>query len=224
MSFISFAATCWRAIRPARLWCKTPSPTLLMAALLGVGAVLGLVGRADAGGLWLSCYSSSIKPDVFVEHRTGATEGYDPLYDASFSAASSPAIDFYSKTSILGHEKLTLDAREPQNMSTINVEISGRGVDSLGADLGFQFYDIGEDNFVGKNIFADLYDSSHSLLGTYNVKDLAASGDIIPITVNNGLSYYMDVRFTPEPATLALLGLGAASLIAGGRRKRRRAE
>jgi hypothetical protein len=55
-------------------------------------------------------------------------------------------------------------------------------------------------------------------LGTYDVKNLAATGTTIPITINNGLSYTMDVRFDPipEPSSLALAVAGALAVGAWG--------
>lgn len=54
------------------------------------------------------------------------------------------------------------------------------------------------------------------------MKNLVANETTIPITINNGLSYTLDVRFTPipEPATLGILGMGAVGLgLANQKRK-----
>lgn len=58
---------------------------------------------------------------------------------------------------------------------------------------------------------------------------MASTGTTIPITVNNGLSYTMDVRFenVPEPSTLSLLaisGLTGAGVYALARRRGRKEE
>jgi hypothetical protein len=92
--------------------------------------------------------------------------------------------------------------------------------------LLFSIYDAyGENAFATKNIFADLYTPTDTLLGTYNVKDYAASGDTIPITVNNGLSYKLDIRFVPvpEPSTLVLLAIAAIGGLFAWRRRRQAA-
>jgi hypothetical protein len=200
-----------------------------MAGLLGsVALALGMSGEAKAGFLDVKVDSSLNKPSVYLVQYSGGSENYDGGLDSPNLSNPSNSLDIYSKTSFsYPNDKLDQDVRGADSLTTFYTEVIGTSLTSppVSANLSFSISDVlGENNFVGKNIFADLYDSSHNLLGTYNVKDLAASGDTIPITVNNGISYYMDVRFTPEPATLALLGLGAASLIARGRRKRNRAE
>ena len=136
-------------------------------------------------------------------------------------------IDFFTTTTFdQPYDKLAQESRGPESFTTFNMNIRCRNLTSAtDATLKFTLFDpYNEHIFDSKGIYADLYDSSRGLLGTYDVKALASAGTTIPITVNNGLSYYMDVRFTPEPGTLAFLGLGAATLIAGGRRKRKRAE
>ena len=197
--------------------------------LVGV-TLAALAGSAKAGFIKIESTSNDSQvsaPDVGLMHKTGGTEGKDSsTLDKSYPYTlydDKKVIDFFSKTSFVSpYDMLAQETRGPESFTTFNLEILGRNlISSTTGTLKFTISDpYGENIFADKNIFADLYDSSNTLLGTYNVKDYDASRDTIPITVNNGLSYKMDVRFsqTPEPATIGLLAAGAGLLLARRRR------
>lgn len=199
-----------------------------LVGLLGSAALaVGMSGEAKGDTIYVEFQNKSINNSYLeIDHTSGATEDFDNGYDSSFLAAPSPALDIYSKVSF-DPFKLSTDARPPESFSTITAEIDGRELLGLNNNaLVFSIYDFyGENIFANKNIFADLYNSSHTLLGTYDVKDLAATSTTIPITVNNGLSYTMDIRFEniPEPSTISLLAMaGIAGAGAGAYSLRRR--
>ena len=89
------------------------------------------------------------------------------------------------------------DSRPPESMTTINSEIKGRGLSSsVNANLVPYFWNPnGENNFALKTLRADLYDVSDNLLASYDLKNLAEKGETIPITINEGLTYKMKIRF-----------------------------
>ena len=200
-----------------------------LSVVIAVG-LAGFAGKANADQLYIQATNSASgvnRPVLSVDHTNGATEGLDGK-DSSFIPRQNPSksIDFYSSVSFDPY-KLSLDARPPESFSTILSEIYGRNLtSSVSSNLAFTITDdLSENIFATKNIFADLYTPTDTLLGTYNVKDYAANGTTIPITVNNGLSYKLDIRFTPtpEPSTLTLLGIGAAAMAFGWWRRRRNA-
>jgi hypothetical protein len=211
----------------------------ILQKILGIGVLTAgltsLVGKSDAEQIFIQIKDNLVsQPIMRIDHRAGATEGYDSSYDSTFLSGPSgtPTIDFFSNVSFDPY-RLKTDARSIDSFSTINEEIIGRELSgSVNGSLKFTLRDYYSDNaFANKNIFADLYSGDHaSLLGTFDVKDYAANGITIPITVNNGLSYTMDVRFTqtPEPPTgktaaiAALAGLSYAGARMFGERYNRK--
>jgi hypothetical protein len=133
-----------------------------------------------------------------IIHEQGATEGYG-YGDASFVEGPAPALDIWSEVNFDPY-KLKVNSLPPESMTTIYDKISGRELPNpIDNELQFGIYDPkGENNFANKNIFADLYDSTHNLIGTYDIKNMVSTGTTIPLTISNGLSYTMDVRFEPN--------------------------
>jgi len=190
----------------------------------------------NAEGGALTIYPDNLgvsnNPVVSVRHVTGATETLDPVYDSEFLPAPSPAIEFYSEVSFDPY-KLNTDVRGPDSLSTFYTKIEGRGLsEPVDFQLNFGIWQPnGEDNFVGKDIQANLFDASYNPIGSYDVRALADGSETFPtLSVNNGLSYNLDIRFTenapsspvPEPSTGGLVGaLIAAQALVGKRRTRR---
>jgi hypothetical protein len=152
-----------------------------------------------AGYLSTRSWSSLGNPNyVGVWHKSGATEGADENYDYLFSPLPwNPAIDFYSKTSLpYPADKLKKDVRPPESTTSINIEISGRGLgDPENATLQFVIsYPQGEDNFSWKNIIGELSQRvddgnggyKYALIGNYDIKNLVNSATTISISINNG--------------------------------------
>ena len=143
-----------------------------------------------------------------IHNIAGATDGWNNGLDGDFLEAPAPAFDLYSVVSFDPY-KLKTDARSPDSYSTVYCEIGGRGLDTLNTNaLTFTIYDTYQ-IFDIKNIYLDLYDrkgGANTFLGTWDVKQLADSGITIPITIDNGLSYDANFRFTRIPATLIWSG------------------
>jgi hypothetical protein len=146
------------------------------------------------------CESEVSSPLMRIVHKSGATETpYDGNGDALFLPINyTPTIDFYSKTNYQPpQDRLMKDARPPESMSTINSEISGRGLGApTNANLQFIFYDIGEDNFSWKNIIGELSQRvddgnggyKYALIGDYDIKHMVNFSKTIPISINNGIT------------------------------------
>jgi len=162
--------------------------------------LFGGVDITKADQLYIEFTDRTIPNSVLtVEHTSGATEGYDNGLDSLFlEFPFPPALDIYSKTNFpYPHDRLGIDSRPPESMTTINAEICGRGLSNpVDNELSFYIEDIfGENIFDNKVIIADLYNPSGALLGTYDVKYMFETEETIPITVNEGLSYYLKIRF-----------------------------
>ena len=243
MPFTSLAVACLKAIHPARLWCKTPSPNLLMAGLLGVGAALGLVGKADAGVLdnWgylniendLNSQARSVSVIRDIEYIPGVTDGYDSNID--HTAFDQPNLYPNCYSDIPGYH-LWDDIRVNDSTALYDIKLGFEGVLSSPTSNWLKFRLSNGGTFGNLPIYLQKKDSQGNLTGPiYDVKDIINnhSGtlnlDNVPDKTYSQwtpyASYALDIggNTIPEPATLALLGLGAASLIAGGR-KRKRAE
>ena len=194
-----------------------------MAALLGVGiaGALGLAGRADAGIITISNTSSVTgigKSTLTAKNISGATEGYG-YADGSF--ASSPytnALEIY--TMVDGH-KLSTDAR-PVDTTGWDFDLAVKGSVS-GIDNYLRYKITDTTDLIGKTV--TMYDKATPSTVYTLLMDGAYHNINLPnLTHGAGEYAHWRMEITPEPATLALLGLGAATLVAGGRRKRRRAE
>lgn len=159
--------------------------------------------NANAGGLFLKINSSLASPKIYIEHINGATEDYGS-YDALFLEAWPPNFYIYSKTSYPPPEdKLKKDARPPESMSTITSEIVGVGLSSPVTDSELDpliYKPYGQDNFYWKNIIGELYNNkdvndSNNLLNVYDMKHMDKIDAKIPLTINNGLSYQLLIKF-----------------------------
>jgi hypothetical protein len=153
-----------------------------------------------AGRLNTYCATSFTRPYIGISHKAGAREpeeGYDNGVDVRFNGNQfPPTIDIYSKIN-LDPYRLMIDARPPESTTTINSEISGRGLGAPeNANLQFTFYDIGENNFSWKNIIGELSQRvddgngghKYALIGNYDIKNLVSSAKTIPISINNGIT------------------------------------
>ena len=159
--------------------------------------------NAKAGGLFLKIYSSLMNPKMYINHINGATESYDYNYDAILPEDWPPTFDIYSKTlSPPPKDRLMKDSRPPESMSTITSEVFGVGLSSsIDGELDPLIYKpYGEDNFSWKNIIGELYNNGdinepNNLLGIYDMKHMDSVDSKIPLTINNGLSYQLLVKF-----------------------------
>jgi hypothetical protein len=153
-----------------------------------------------AGRLNTYCATSFTRPYIGISHKAGAREpeeGYDNGVDVRFNGNQfPPTIDIYSKINFDPY-RLMRDYRPPESTTTINSEISGRGLGApTNANLQFTFYDIGEDNFYWKNIIGELSQRvddgnggyKYALIGNYDIKNLVSFSRTIPISINNGIT------------------------------------
>lgn len=171
---------------------------LIGKIILGVGAVASLFsGSAKAGYVDTMFKNSGMNNSVLgIWHVNGASEGYG-FGDATFNdGLPEPALYIYSRTSIPSHEKLAVDARGLESMSTINGEISGRGLTSpVSKELEVTIYDDGE-NFANKKIIGEVYQRiddgqggyTYAKIGDYDIKNMNESRQTIPLTISNGIT------------------------------------
>jgi hypothetical protein len=150
-----------------------------------------------ASGLYIQCKSGVNTPVLYIKHITGATEDYDTAYDAVYLQGPSPRICFYSRTlSPPPEDRLMVDSRPAESMSTITSEIAGIDLLSpINARVdNLIFYPSGENNFSWKNIIGELSQRvddgeggyKYALIGNYDIKNLVNSATTIPISINNG--------------------------------------
>ena len=212
----------------------------LGAAVLAVGGVFSgdYNKKADAGLLVIQPSASSWNEFRLAHLDDFSDTAADSSSDSYLPSPSLQNVDFYSH--IVGstpvNAKANIDARELSSFDTVRTYIEGNVVGPTLSTLDFSFVDIGNGDFPGKDIYADLYQSDGTtLIGTYDVRDLEANiGPAFPsLSVGSGISYVMDIRFeaqednpVPEPSTLALgaLGAGAIGAYAAGRALSRRKE
>lgn len=168
-----------------------------------VSLVVALGKNIKAEELTVTFYYKSINNSAMqLLQLDVGLEGKDSK-DASFLSAPAPALDIYAVVDFDPYQ-LNRDTRPLDSFSTYHGEISGRGVSGHENALTFSFRDPRNDqSFQNKNIFMDLYDARQNnlLVGTWNVKELVNTATTIPIVVDGGLSYKIDVRFTPVVQT-----------------------
>jgi hypothetical protein len=168
-----------------------------------VALALGMGGEARSEVIRIeSAYSGDTvsRPDVAFMHKN---DGINTTYSSSLYDGKK-VIDFYFQTP--PNNKLNQIAESSTSWNPFAAYIGGRNLTGS-ANSNLKFVTLDNTDLSSKNIFADLYTPTDTLLGTYNVKDYAASGTTVPITVVNGLSYKLDIRFTavPEPSAMTLL-------------------
>ena len=188
---------------------KTLPSTLRSLALIA-GLLLGVFGNEScADDLVIQLATAppgGSRSFLDIMNIPGASDGWDPN-DSSFTWAPAPAVAIYSVVSFAPYQ-LWFDARPPDSYSTICSEIAGSGLSSANSN-GLTVYVYNQNYYSNKNIYLDLYDrkgGANTLVGTWDVKQLANSGTTIPITIDNGLSYDANFRFTRIPATLVWSG------------------
>jgi hypothetical protein len=98
--------------------------------LLGTGALLfGISGKTLGDrieSLPLPTNNNGVTTSIIkLYHSSGATEGWDPIKDSNFLQAPSPTINYYSLTTIPGHDKLQYDVRGLTSLTTYNCPIVG---------------------------------------------------------------------------------------------------
>lgn len=184
------------------------SQSLRVCVVVSMGITQLFITNAKAGDLYITFGENTpsvSKATVSIRHtaREGVSESKD-IYDALLPRLNDPALVMYSFVSFSPYA-LMRDTRPADSMSTIHIPISGAGLSSpVNNGLQFEIYDTllqdgtPENNFTNKNIFADLYDSQNNFIASYDVKNLASTGNTIPLTINEGLSYTLNVRFEPN--------------------------
>jgi hypothetical protein len=189
---------------------KARKTGILELLALGAGAlVTALTGSAKAGELKALITSNLNSPAIYFDQCSVGTEGFDSDYESNVSKPNNPSntIEFFIKPIYNPNIKVLNEIRGSDSMTTLAGEIDGIQLTNSSASANLTFtlssVDAGngpEYNFTNKNIFADLYTSTGSLVGTYDVKYASANGQTIPLTISNGLSYTMNVRFEPAKA------------------------
>lgn len=172
---------------------------------IAIGASIAtLCAPANASRLKLEI--NSIDPitsisTLKIQHHSLGTEEYDSLVDSSFlEAPSNPngALDIYSSI-VFDPYELSTDTRGTSSMTTINGEINGRGFAGIkNAEIVSTIEAVGgENNMLDKKIIAELYEAGAdpNTAVKYDVWNMHESGQTIPITINNGLSHKLDVKF-----------------------------
>ena len=165
--------------------------------ILGAGAIVSfLSGDANADNFNVTCqYINPLTGKTVIKYvqssqETGATEGYDPTHDATFTNGSSPTVDFFIRNSTGDYKK---DARDPNSTSDFYARIEGRGFNGP-ANLEFTI-DRDEGNFDWKNLIVELYNDGdvndpNNKMGVYDGHDLVNGSVSFPtLTITNGLSY-----------------------------------
>jgi hypothetical protein len=177
---------------------KTQKLGLVGKIIFAAGTIASLFsGDAEANTL-----SMALNSNVSGVQKSSAELTHHSMpeqFNYSFISGNEPAIDIFY---LDGTTEMKGIGNPADSMETETAYIRGRGLsEPINAQLNTSILtasidgEYPENNFTNKNIFADLYTSTGSLVGTYNVKDYSASSQTIPITVSNGLSYYLNVRF-----------------------------
>jgi len=203
---------------------------------------MGLLRRLCLAGVLIGALAGSTKADLFkvnvssdnipgssmyVKHYVDSVDGLD-IYDHNWANAPSNPNDQWMKVFTSPYlEPLDKDSRGLDSLTDFDVTLSA--IDKLGT--GFTANNTRFKFSFTEGPDVERPDYLYSIIcGTFtesgSVNDIIAnhSGYTDPFTYDGSIGATLILTPTPEPATLALLGLGAATLIAGGRRKRKRAE
>jgi probable HAF family extracellular repeat protein len=159
-----------------------------------------LLNRVPEPGTYIKVQldSSLNDSEVRIGQYSAATENFDVGMDIPMPQPRSNTIDFRIAASFDSPlDRLEQELHDANSFATFQCIISGEQLaGASGANLSFEILDPNnEDNFAEKEIFLDLCDPCDSPIASYNVKNLAKRGNVIPITVNNGMSYKLYFRF-----------------------------
>jgi len=130
----------------------------------------------------------------------GGAEGNDANDNPFSPDFASAAIDFFSIANY-GTNELSDQAFPLASLSSVTNSVSGRGLESsLACQLTPTIDDTLNDHaFANKNIYGDVYsvtnDVREMLIGTYDLKAMAATNGFIPLTLTNGHNNDILVRF-----------------------------
>lgn len=167
--------------------------TLVLAA--------SLCGNSNAATITSQVIGGPNEPTVKLTQSSG-TEGWDFGKDADFIPINDLAINYFSRTSIPGHEKLKYDVRTMDSFTTFNTEIGSVGLTGILNSTLINTITNTDHVFDSKNIFLKLYNSDQTDLTIYNVKDPTAAS--IPLQISNltTTSYLADYSFTTTGTSL----------------------
>jgi hypothetical protein len=200
---------------------------------------------SDAGVvLWGSSSNVGSPEGITMDHRDGATDGYDPLHD--FLADSSPPNSgqyFYPFTSIDGRE-LSGDRRGPDApYSSFDVQFKAEDTTGSGVmdiddfQLFFTQYDLTEgitDWNYEWHVPGEFTSSGEDFFEMGNLNDLnwladpfggyyaLSQGSVSLYGVQDDRIFStVNMQPVPEPGTMGLLGMGALGLGAAAWKRRR---
>lgn len=204
---------------------KYKAAGLLGKLAVGAGALIGSLGDTNAGIIKVMNNTPNTSVGVtnlYCENKSGATEGYDGLYDSTFlSSPDSNILEIYTKLDG-SSGKLSTDAR-PINTSGWDIYLRVKGsVTNLPNSIKFKPTYM--EDLTEKILTA--YDYAHPET-VYTINNTLNAITTIPLpnlTASNKeyARWRLDVNEIPEPSALGLLGAGAAGLgIAGYLGKRR---
>lgn len=141
-------------------------------------------------------------PLVKITHTFGASEGTD-IYESSYIPSPSPGVAFFA-VQTFGNTNYSTASFPTNSYTTVTTRIEGNGLstsEQAWLRPSFSPVPFNDQAFSNKNILGDLFsitNGSRSLiLGSWNLKAMAATNGLVPLNITNGHSYDFDVRFTP---------------------------
>lgn len=184
-----------------------------LAGLSGIGANANADTREKLEIQATSPYNQKI---VEIVKREGATENYDNGMDNDFLAPPSfisPRVDFYSNVDY-DPWKLKTIAKGLESMTTDTTRFEGVGLENpVNVNLAFKIYNAVDNRgavtyipFEDKNIFLDLKGSGTTVIGTYDIREMARlhpyPETALTISVPTEGFYDLEVRYEVPSADL----------------------
>ena len=191
---------------------------LLAAGLVG----LMPMGDAKAGIVYMDYEFSGVNTstsDVMIGSLEGATNGYDPGLDTTYSEPSGTAVGSYSQT-ISGN--LQEDFRDPL-MYPQEFNIITQTYDTTNPVTGTVEFNVLDNTYYeGQPITADIYINDTLVYNDINVWEADTNNTQYSLTINPGDSVRTNISVVPEPAAIVgLVSMALAGLGIYGYRKRK---